>query len=75
MGRLAAWRKQMWLILMVKINGCGYPSPPLNLTKDQLNELTTSMVLDMRLSLDTYFDATGITGREIYRLATLFACI
>lgn len=24
MDRLAAWRKQMWLILMVKINGCGY---------------------------------------------------
>ncbi|MCS3795925.1 RagB/SusD family nutrient uptake outer membrane protein [Niastella sp. OAS944] len=46
------------------------PAPPaLNLTKEQLNELTTSMVLDMRLSLDTYFDATGITGREIYRFS------
>jgi starch-binding outer membrane protein, SusD/RagB family len=46
------------------------PAPPaLNLTKEQLNELTTGMVLDMRLSLDTYFDATGITGREIYRFS------
>lgn len=46
------------------------PAPPaLNLTKEQLNELTTSMVLDMRLSLDTYFDVTGIIGREIYRFS------
>lgn len=38
-------------------------------SKEVLNEHTTEMVLDMRLAIDTYFDVTGVIGRELYRFS------
>lgn len=38
-------------------------------TKEVLNEHTTDMMLDMRLAIDTYFDVTGVIGRELYRFS------
>ena len=67
------------LLLVLGLQACGdkdtvdnsipppIPTNPINLTKDQLNELSTKTVLDMRLALETYFDVTGVIGREIYR--------
>jgi hypothetical protein len=40
-----------------------------NPAKEKLNAAAMTMVLDMRQSLDVYFDVTGITGREIYRFS------
>ncbi|AWO00287.1 RagB/SusD family nutrient uptake outer membrane protein [Chitinophaga alhagiae] len=38
-------------------------------TKEQVDNLVTGMESSMRLTLNTYFDAVGIIGREIYRFS------
>jgi hypothetical protein len=64
------------LLLLCTLQACkkdkdNSSSDPLgtNPTKDKLNEATMTMVLDMRVALDTYLDVTGIVGREIYRFS------
>ncbi|HEU4552821.1 MAG TPA: RagB/SusD family nutrient uptake outer membrane protein [Chitinophaga sp.] len=40
-----------------------------NPTKEELNNLVTGAESGMRFTLNTYYDAVGIVGREIYRFA------
>ena len=58
----------MALLLVSGLQACKKETTP-PATKEVLNEHTTDMMLDMRLSLDTYFDVTGVIGREFYRFS------
>ncbi|HEY8893403.1 MAG TPA: RagB/SusD family nutrient uptake outer membrane protein [Niastella sp.] len=59
----------MALLLVSGLQACKKDETPAPATKEVLNEHMTDMVLDMRLALDTYFDVTGIIGRELYRFS------
>lgn len=59
----------MVLLLVSGLQACKKETTPASQTKEVLNEHMTDMVLDMRLALDTYFDVTGIIGRELYHFS------
>jgi hypothetical protein len=59
----------MALLLVSGLQACKKDKASVAPTKEVLNEHTTDMVLDMRLALDTYFDVTGVMGRELYRFS------
>jgi len=59
----------MALLLVSGLQACKKDKTSAAPTKEVLNEHMTDMVLDMRLALDTYFDVTGIIGRELYRFS------
>src|SRR5690606_21193405 len=41
-----------------------------NPTREELNNLVTGAEAGMRFTLNTYYDAIGIVGREIYRFSS-----
>ncbi|OQP55872.1 hypothetical protein A4H97_19965 [Niastella yeongjuensis] len=68
------------LLLLFTLQACNKhkdtmpPPPPVdslsNATKEQLDYNVMTMVLDMRVAMDAYFDAIGVVGREIYRFSS-----